>query len=128
MKISRKLFLMVLKSKMTKSLTFGGSFCLFTPRMAKMYFLGIFEICQLICTWILEKQCSFAAFFLNFVNVFSALSVFFNISMTVESHIYKLYLNNLNHHRSKWSGFSEIKTPSIVRFNEKYVLYNEYYF
>jgi hypothetical protein len=29
------------------------SFCIFTPRLAKMYFLGMFDMCQLICAWIL---------------------------------------------------------------------------
>ena len=66
----------------------------------------------------LERKTTIGAIYLNFVYVFSALPVYFSISNPVESHIYKYSLNNLHHHRSKWSGFTAKKTPSIVGFDE----------
>ena len=60
-------------------------------------------------------------------NVLFALSLFFKMSKSVDNYIYKYSLNHLNHHRSKWSGFSEKKRPSMVRFGKNLVLYKEYY-
>ena len=138
LKISKKMFVMVLNSKMPKSLIVGRSFCIFTPRVAKCIFSAFLTYVNLFepgNQWIIVQHMEYlyprckslklranptlSAFFLKFFNVCSALPVFFNISNTVESHIYQLSLNNLHHHMSKWLGSSEKQTPSIVRFDEK---------
>ena len=52
----QKIVFKALTLKMTKTLFFGGSFSIFTLSVAKMYFLGISDICQLV--WILVDHCS----------------------------------------------------------------------
>ena len=50
--------------------------------------------------------------------VFSALFLFLKFPKSVKNHDYKYFLNYFNHHRSKWSGLSEKKRPSKVRFGK----------
>ena len=66
----------------------------------------------------MRRKQVFNEFVLDFFNVFSALSVYFNISNTGENHIFKSFMNNFNQQMKKWSDFSEKMTPSIVRFGE----------
>jgi hypothetical protein len=86
-----------------------GSFCICTPRVAIIYFLGIsFTYVKLFESgyyWTIVQHMEYvllrckrfkfrakiilALCFLNFSIVLSASSVFFNISTAVESHIYK---------------------------------------
>ena len=68
----------------------------------------------------LEMTANFVKQFKKIIKkiVFSALSLIFKISKSVKNHDYKYFLNYFNHHRSKWSGLSEKKRPSKVRFSK----------